>query len=81
VVTGAEDGWLVSWQPSTDDVAVVGYTVLRDGEEIGTVDGAATSFTDTADLCEGRYSYQVVAFDDAGNVSEPGAAEPLSVVC
>src|SRR6266508_2065973 len=80
-VSSTSDGWVVRWEPSTDDVGVAGYRVLRNGEQIGTVDGSTTSFTDTADLCEGRYVYQVVAFDEAQNASEPGSAEPLSVVC
>ena len=32
----------VSWQPSTDDVGVAGYTVYRDGAAIATVAAPAT---------------------------------------
>jgi chitodextrinase len=81
VVTSSPKGWEVQWEPSTDDVGVAGYRVLRDGEEIGRVDGSTTSFTDTTDLCEGTYQYQVVAFDEAGNESDPASADPLIVVC
>src|SRR5207247_11000061 len=35
----------VSWSPSTDNVAVAGYDVLRDGVVIGSVDGSRTAFT------------------------------------
>jgi chitodextrinase len=81
VVSSSAQGWEIRWQPSTDDVGVAGYRVLRDGEEVGRVDGSTTSFTDTSDLCEGTYVYQVVAFDEAGNESDPASAAPLSVVC
>ena len=57
----------VNWSPSTDDVAVAGYKVSRDGAEIATV--AATSFTDTTVLAGTRYCYTASAFDEAGNAS------------
>jgi fibronectin type 3 domain-containing protein len=57
------------WTASTDNFAVTGYKVFRDGvaTEIATV--TTTSFSDTALAVNSTHSYQVVAFDGAGNQS------------
>jgi fibronectin type 3 domain-containing protein len=75
-----EDGLEIRWEPAVDDVGVVGYRVLRNGSEIGTTDGSELSFVDMDDLCEGTHTYEVIAFDAAGNPSPPGSAE-TTVVC
>src|SRR5438309_10641048 len=36
----------VAWSPSTDNVAVTGYTIRRDGAAIVTVPASATSYSD-----------------------------------
>ena len=65
----------LTWTPSTDNVGVVGYIVYRSDKgnssplEIGQTSG--TSFTDGTPQSGGQYFYSVVAFDAAGNVSEP----------
>lgn len=65
----------LTWQPSTDDVGVTSYTVLRDGVEWGRVTDSA--FVD-ADVAQGStYSYAVIAWDAAGNPSAP--SQPVSV--
>ena len=73
--TGASgSSMLLEWTSSTDNVAVAGYTISRDGTQIATVDAAAKSYTDTG-LVQGRsYSYSIVARDGAGNVSQPATA-------
>jgi len=56
----------VAWEPSTDDVGVAGYEVLRDGEVMAKVtatDAVATSLTG------GKHCFRVRAFDRAGNRS------------
>jgi glucose/arabinose dehydrogenase/PKD repeat protein len=58
---------LVSWPASTDNVAVAGYRVFRDGLLVGSP--TATSFLDTGVLRGTTYAYLVRAFDAAGNVS------------
>jgi fibronectin type 3 domain-containing protein len=58
----------LTWQASTDNVAVTGYDVYRDGQQIATT-GPETSYSDTA-LIPGTYKYEVRAFDAAGNVSD-----------
>lgn len=58
----------LSWEPSTDNVGVKEYQVLRDGQVIGTVPG--TTFTDGKLTANTEYTYTVKAVDTAGNVSE-----------
>jgi hypothetical protein len=62
----------VTWNASTDNTAVTGYTILRDGVPIGNV-GAVTSYKDTGLSAHTTYAYQVLAFDGAGNKSVPTA--------
>jgi hypothetical protein len=59
----------LSWQPSSDNVGVTGYTVRRDGVPVGTVNGSTTSFIDTSVTAATTYTYTVDAFDAAGNQS------------
>lgn len=58
----------VGWLPATDNVAVTGYTVTRDGILVASLDSAATTFEQTGLPSDTTYSYGVVAFDAAGNV-------------
>ncbi|MFD6137726.1 glycoside hydrolase family 48 protein [Isoptericola sp. NPDC060257] len=78
-VTATADGTnvQVTWSPSTDDTRVTGYQVSRDGEGVGSVGAAATSFADGGLEPETAYAYTVTARDAAGNVS--AASEPASV--
>lgn len=79
-VDQAGTGLSIQWRPSTDDVGIAGYRILRDGSEIGSVDGVTTSFEDTtADICA-DYLYEVLAFDASGNDSTAGSQE-YSIVC
>jgi fibronectin type 3 domain-containing protein len=57
------------WTASTDNFAVTGYKVFRDGgpTEIATV--TTTSFSDTGLAVNSTHSYTVLAFDGAGNQS------------
>ena len=64
------------WTASTDNVAVTGYRIYRNGTQVGTP--TATTYTDTGLTTGTTYSYQVVASDAAGNVSGYSAA--LSVI-
>ncbi|MFP5392693.1 MAG: carbohydrate binding domain-containing protein, partial [Gammaproteobacteria bacterium] len=66
----------VSWTASIDNVAVTGYSILRDGAQVGTV-ASATTYTDTAAAPSTTYSYTVKAFDAVPNVSN--ASAPASV--
>lgn len=60
----------LSWTASTDNVGVTGYTVYRNGTQIGST-GTATTFSDITAQPATTYTYTVVAFDAAGNVSQP----------
>ncbi|MGZ6792251.1 MAG: hypothetical protein ACXVFV_04810, partial [Mycobacteriales bacterium] len=59
----------LAWRPSTDDVGVAGYSVVRNGTLLATVDGTRTTFSDTTALPATSYSYAVDAYDLAGNHS------------
>ena len=67
----------VGFTGSTDDVAVAGYSLLRDGNTVATLAASARSYSDTAVLPSTSYSYTVQAFDASGNVS--AASAPASV--
>ena len=58
----------VGWDPSTDDVGVVAYEVLRDGAPIAKV--ATTRMRDFGLIATREYCYTVRAIDAAGNRSE-----------
>ncbi|MDF2985960.1 MAG: hypothetical protein K0R50_1470 [Eubacterium sp.] len=57
----------LSWSAASDNTGVAGYRVIRDGRLIGTVYG--TAYTDTGLAANTTYSYQVLAYDAAGNSS------------
>lgn len=57
----------LSWSPSLDNVSVAGYNVFRNNIKIGAVSSA--SFTDTSAQASASYTYNVSAYDAAGNTS------------
>ncbi|MFD0696448.1 DUF4434 domain-containing protein [Paenibacillus sp. GCM10027628] len=59
----------LSWTASTDNTGVVGYKIYRNNELVWTAYTNATSFTDTQLTPSTSYTYQVQAFDAAGNNS------------
>jgi hypothetical protein len=67
----------LAWAASTDDVGVAGYRVYRSGALIATV--SSTSYADGGLAAGTVYTYQVIAFDAAGNTSTaPSAAATTS---
>ena len=68
----------LSWGASADNVGVTGYTVLRNGTAVATLSGTTTSYTDTGLAPGTAYTYQVMASDAAGNVSQPSNTLPVS---
>jgi len=62
----------LSWASSSDNVAIAGYRINRDGNQIATT--TTTSFSDTGLSSGTNYTYQVRAFDAAGNVSQLSTA-------
>jgi len=75
----------LAWTAATDDAAVAGYKILRDGTLIATT--YSTSYSDTGLAAGIAHSYTVSTFDGAGNTSDPStsamaaaaAAPPASV--
>jgi chitodextrinase len=62
----------LSWTASTDNVAVTGYNVYRGTTLAGKA--TSTTFTDSGLTASTQYSYTVVAYDAAGNVSAASTA-------
>src|SRR5262249_2160224 len=62
----------LTWIASSDNVAVTGYRILRNGQPIGT--STAVSYSDSGLAASTDYTYAVVALDAAGNASEPSAS-------
>jgi hypothetical protein len=67
----------LGWLPSSDDLAVAGYQVFRDGAAQPVGSTSATSYTDEL-AGSGPHSYVVRAFDGDGNLSAPSAAASVS---
>jgi chitodextrinase len=60
----------LNWNASTDDVAVSGYDIERNGT-VFTTTGAQTTYSDTTVSPGTTYTYRVVARDLSGNTSDP----------
>lgn len=67
-------GIALSWAASTDNVGVTSYAILRSGVSVATVGGTTTSWSDTGLTPSTAYTYQVVAYDAAGNASAASTA-------
>lgn len=59
----------LSWTASTDDVAVVGYQVFRDGVRVTSSLVQGTTYTDMGLTVNTTYQYNVIAQDTAGHLS------------
>ncbi len=67
----------LTWNASTDNTGVAGYTVYRNGAALATVAGGTLNYADATAAPATTYSYAVDAFDPAGNHSAPSS--PVSV--
>jgi hypothetical protein len=67
-----------SWDPSTDSFGVSGYRVYLDGAMVGSA--ADTSYTVSGLMPETSYEFQVSAYDEAENESEPSPAVPATTL-
>ncbi len=72
VATPGANAISLTWNASTDNVAVTGYTVRRNGTPVST--SVATSYIDSGLVASTTYTYTVSAFDAAGNASAQSAA-------
>ena len=75
----AETGLDLTWMPSTDNVRVAGYRVSRNGASIART--AETSLSVGGLACGTTYTFTVVAFDAAGNVSGPASISASTAAC
>jgi chitodextrinase len=57
----------LSWTAASDNVGVTGYQVWRNGTAVGT--STSTGWADQAWSAGATYTYSVVAYDAAGNLS------------
>lgn len=65
----------LSWTASTDNVGVLGYNIYQDGIKIQTT--TATSYKVVGLNVSTKYTFEVEAYDAAGNVSEK--SDPLEI--
>lgn len=77
-LTGVAPGAVsLAWDSSIDNVGVVRYQVLRDGEVLASVSSGTAFVDDTVASTRTSHTYTVTAVDAAGNVSPP--SEPVTV--
>ena len=62
----------LAWTASTDNVAVAGYLVYRNGAQAGTA--TTTSYSNSGLTAATSYTYTVAAYDAAGNLSAQSTA-------
>jgi chitodextrinase len=68
----------LTWSAASDYVGVTGYNVYRNGTKIGSA--TVPSYTDPSVKSGVAYSYTVVAFDAAGNLSDASTALSVTPV-
>lgn len=62
----------LTWTASTDNIGVTGYTIYRNGTQVGT--SVSPSYNDTGLAASTQYTYNVSAYDAAGNASAQSAS-------
>lgn len=62
----------LTWSASTDDVAVAGYKIFRNGTQLGT--STITSYNDKTAVPGAQYTYAIAAFDTSNNTSAQSAS-------
>ena len=67
----------LSWNASTDNVGVAGYTIYRNGAVLANV--GSTSFSDLLLTANTTYTYRVDAFDAAGNHSAQSSTATVTM--
>ena len=78
VATPALSQMVLAWGASTDNVAVTGYRVLREGILVATV--PSPGFTDINLPSGTEFDYEVLAIDGVGNVSGPAQVTSSTLV-
>jgi len=59
----------LSWTASADNIGIAGYQIYRNGVLVTTLYQTGTTYSDSQLNPSTAYTYQVLAFDGAGNVS------------
>jgi parallel beta-helix repeat protein len=75
----AETGLDLTWTPATDNVRVAGYRVSQDAVSIGRT--AEVNLSVGGLTCGTSYTFVVVAYDAAGNVSAPASLDATTAAC
>jgi len=71
VATVSSTSITLTWDLSSDNMAVAGYNVYRDGLQINSGPITTNTYVDSSGLISDRsYTYSVRAFDPSGNTSE-----------
>ncbi|WEH38867.1 fibronectin type III domain-containing protein [Streptomyces sp. AM 2-1-1] len=68
----------VMWEPSSDDTAVAGYEIYREGTRVRTVPAAKRMIDVDGLTASTAYAFTVRARDAAGNLSGPGPGVPVT---
>lgn len=71
---------VLGWTPAEDNVAVHGYKLYLNNEEISSVPGDVTSYKVTGLAASTAYTFKVEAFDAAGNVTVKGPAASATTI-
>jgi chitodextrinase len=71
----------VSWNASTDDVGVAGYTVYLDDKEFDVTPPTSRSYTLTGLACGASHVFAVDAYDAAGNYSARASVTTTTTPC
>ncbi len=62
----------LSWTPSTDNIAVTGYRIYRNGSQVSSA--TTNAYSDVGLPASTTYTYTVSAYDEAGNASAQSTA-------
>ncbi len=65
----------LTWNPSTDNVAVTGYLIYRNGVQIAST--SAANYSDSTLTLDTSFNYTVAAIDSSGNVSALSTPVPV----
>ncbi len=70
----------LTWEASTDNQSVTGYSIYRDGTLVTTVAGSVNAYQDASVTPSTSYAYTIDAFDAAGNHSNPTSATNVTTL-
>ena len=75
-----QTGYTFSWNASSDNLAVAGYNVYRDGARVSSSQ-TGTSIASSGLVCGTSYTMAVEAFDAAGNTSPRSQLSVVTGAC